>query len=175
VHVICDMMVCFCILSRCLLNFEIPDSRVTVPETLSCSWVLWSRQKWSWRKILWFWTKKVLAISKHCLIGTIPPCSICCQLWFYGFAMPGIGAEQSSRTHKTPIPPKQKAQGDVCCFGGVGVVCLQFPELPPVLKIIRLQDHQHKKGTDTFLDSSATWRSVERVANNPNHTKMKRR
>jgi hypothetical protein len=64
----------------------------------------------------------VLAISKHCLIATIPPCSICYQLWFYGFAMPGIGAEQSSRTHTTPIPPKQKAQGDVCCFGGVGVL-----------------------------------------------------
>jgi hypothetical protein len=29
---------------------------------------------------------------------------------------------ESSRTHTTPIPPKQKAQGDVCCFRGVGVV-----------------------------------------------------
>ncbi len=25
---------------------------------------------------------------------------------------------ESSRTHTTPIPPKQKAQGDACCFGG---------------------------------------------------------
>jgi hypothetical protein len=58
----------------------------------------------------------------------------------------------SSRTRTTPIPPKQKAQGDVCCFGGVGFVCLQVPELPPVPKIIRLQDHEHKKDADTFLD-----------------------
>ncbi len=34
-----------------------------------------------------------------------------------------------------------------CVWGGERV-----PELPPVPKIIRLQDHQHKKGADTFLD-----------------------
>jgi hypothetical protein len=59
---------------------------------------------------------------------------------------------ESSRTHTTPIPPKQKAQGDACCFGGGGgVVCLQVPELPAVPKIVRLQDHLYKKGADTIV------------------------
>jgi hypothetical protein len=73
-------------------------------------------------------------------------------------------------------PPKTESSRWCLLFwGGEGVVCLQVPELPAVPKIVRLQDHLYKKGADTFLDWSATWRSVDRVANNPNHTKMKRR
>jgi hypothetical protein len=71
-------------------------------------------------------------------------------------------------------PPKTESSRWCLLFlGGVGVVWLQ---LPPVPKIIRLQDHQHKKGRQVpwlERDLKVCWKSSQQSKSHKNEAQIK--